>query len=252
MKLSKEFPIDIVIPVFNEGESIIEVIELLELNVKTKFRILICYDFDEDNTLEAINRTERSAVIEFIKNTGTGPCDAVKSGFNASNSECVIVYPGDDISNQKIIDTMYKKYVQGADVVVASRFIPGGSMIGCPLIKSILVRTASFSLFMLSSIPVKDASNGFRLFSRKALNTINIQSTHGFTYSLEILVKSDRLKLPIQEVPAQWIERKEGKSNFKVFFWLKMYLRWYLYGLETSWFNKPITPLCIKQGMMND
>ncbi|MDA9971494.1 glycosyltransferase family 2 protein [Gammaproteobacteria bacterium] len=247
MKLLEEFPIDIVIPVFNEGASIIEVIELLELNVKTRFRILICYDFEEDDTLEAINRSERSAVIEFIKNNGAGPCDAVKSGFNASHSECVIVYPGDDISNQKIIDPMYKKFIQGSDVVVASRFIPGGSMIGCPLVKSILVRVASFSLFMLSSIPVKDASNGFRLFSRKALNLINIQSTHGFTYSLEILVKCNRLKLPIEEVPAQWIERKEGKSNFKVFFWLKMYLRWYRYGLETTWFNSPITPQCLNR-----
>ena len=247
MKLLEEFPIDIVIPVFNEGASIIEVIELLELNVKTRFRILICYDFEEDNTLEAINRSERSAVIEFIKNNGAGPCDAVKSGFNASHSECVIVYPGDDISNQKIIDPMYKKFIQGSDVVVASRFIPGGSMIGCPLVKSILVRAASFSLFMLSSIPVKDASNGFRLFSRKALNLINIESTHGFTYSLEILVKCNRLKLPIAEVPAQWIERKEGKSNFKVFFWLKMYLRWYRYGLETTWFNSPITPQCLNR-----
>jgi glycosyltransferase involved in cell wall biosynthesis len=247
MKLLEEFPIDIVIPVFNEGASIIEVIELLELNVKTRFRILICYDFEEDNTLEAINRSERSAVIEFIKNNGAGPCDAVKSGFNASHSECVIVYPGDDISNQKIIDSMYKKFIQGSDVVVASRFIPGGSMIGCPLVKSILVRAASFSLFMLSSIPVKDASNGFRLFSRKALNLINIESTHGFTYSLEILVKCNRLKLPIAEVPAQWIERKEGKSNFKVFFWLKMYLRWYRYGLETTWFNSPITPQCLNR-----
>ena len=247
MKLLEEFPIDIVIPVFNEGASIIEVIELLELNVKTRFRILICYDFEEDNTLEAINRSERSAVIEFIKNNGAGPCDAVKSGFNASHSECVIVYPGDDISNQKIIDPMYKKFIQGSDVVVASRFIPGGSMIGCPLVKSILVRAASFSLFMLSSIPVKDASNGFRLFSRKALNLINIESTHGFTYSLEILVKCNRLKLPIEEVPAQWIERKEGKSNFKVFFWLKMYLRWYRYGLETTWFNSPITPQCLNR-----
>jgi len=247
MKLLEEFPIDIVIPVFNEGASIIEVIELLELNVKTRFRILICYDFEEDSTLEVINRSERSAVIEFIKNNGAGPCDAVKSGFNASHSECVIVYPGDDISNQKIIDTMYKKFIQGADVVVASRFISGGSMIGCPLVKSILVRTASFSLFMLSSIPVKDASNGFRLFSRKVLNLINIESTHGFTYSLEILVKCNRLKLAIAEVPAQWIERKEGKSNFKVFFWLEMYLRWYRYGLETSWFNSPITPQCLNR-----
>jgi len=60
-------------------------------------------------------------------------------------------------------------------------------------------------------------------------------------------VKCDRLKLPIKEVPAQWIERKEGKSNFKVFFWLKMYLRWYFYGIETTWFKKSITPLCLKK-----
>ena len=252
MKLNEKFPIDIIIPVFNEGSAIVEVIELLEKKVKTKFRILICYDFEEDNTLEAINKTKRHTVIEFVKNTGIGPCDAVKSGFNASNSECVIVYPGDDISNQKIIDSMYRKYINGADVVVASRFIPGGSMIGCPLIKSILVRAASFSLFMLSSIPVRDASNGFRLFSRKILDSINIQSTHGFTYSLEILVKCNRLGWTIGEVPAEWIERKEGKSNFKVFFWLKMYLKWYFYGLGTTWLKRPITPLCLKKGIINE
>ncbi len=247
MKLTEQFPLDIVIPVFNEGASIIEVIELLEKHVKTRFRILICYDFDEDDTLVAINSTPRDCVIEYIKNTGTGPCDAVKSGFNASNSECVIVFPGDDTANQKIIDKMFQKFKDGSEVVVASRFIPGGSMIGCPIIKSILVRTASFSLYLLSSIPVRDASNGFRLFSRKVLDTINIQSTHGFTYSLEILVKCNRLKWKIDEVPAEWMERKEGKSNFKVFFWLKMYLKWYFYGLGTTWLRRSITPLCLKK-----
>tara|TARA_B100000287_G_scaffold434932_1_gene500999 strand:+ start:3005 stop:3754 length:750 start_codon:yes stop_codon:yes gene_type:complete len=249
MKLAEQFPLDIVIPVFNEGASIIEVIELLEQHVKTRFRILICYDFDEDDTLEAINTAPRNCVIEYIKNTGAGPCDAVKSGFKASNSECVIVFPGDDTANQKIIDKMYQKFKDGSEVVVASRFIPGGSMIGCPIIKSILVRTASFSLYLLSSIPVRDASNGFRLFSRKVLDTINIQSTHGFTYSLEILVKCNRLKWRIDEVPAEWMERKEGKSNFKVFFWLKMYLRWYFYGLGTTWLRKSITPLCLKKDL---
>ena len=252
MKLSEEYPLDIVIPVFNEGASIIEVIELLELNVKTKFRILICYDFEDDNTLAAINNSSRICAIEFIKNSGTGPCDAVKSGFDASNSGCVIVFPGDDTINQNIIDQMYKEFLDGSEVVVASRFMRGGSMIGCPMIKSILVRAASFSLFVLSSIPVRDASNGFRLFSRKVLNTINIQSTHGFTYSLEILVKCNRLKWKINEVPAQWLERKEGKSNFKVFFWLKMYLRWYFYGLGTTWLRKSITPNCLKEGFANE
>ena len=247
MKLTEKFALDIVIPVFNEGATIVEVIELIEKNVRTNFRVLICYDFDEDDTLEAIGKTQRSCTIEFIKNSGTGPCDAVKSGFEASNSDCVIVFPGDDIANQKIIDEMYQKFKAGADVVVASRFIPGGSMIGCPLIKSVLVRTASFALYLLSSIPVRDASNGFRLFSRKVLDSINIQSTHGFTYSLEILVKCNRLKWKIDEVPAEWMERKVGKSNFKVFFWLKMYLRWYFYGLSTSWLRKPISSSCLKK-----
>jgi len=251
MKLTEEYPIDIVIPVFNEGDSIVTVIELLELHVKNKFRILICYDFEEDNTLKAIDNSSISCVVEYIKNTGTGPCDAVKSGFEASNADCVIVFPGDDTANQNIIDNMYQKFLDGSEVVVASRFMDGGSMIGCPIIKSILVRTASFSLYILSSIPVRDASNGFRLFSRRTLDTINIQSTHGFTYSLEILVKCNRLKWRIDEVPAQWLERKEGKSNFKVFFWLKMYLRWYFYGLGTTWLRKKITPTCLRQRFAN-
>ena len=51
----------------------------------------------------------------------------------------------------------------------------------------------------------------------------------------------------IDEVPAEWMERKVGKSNFKVIFWLKMYLRWYFYGLSTSWLRKPISSSCLKK-----
>ena len=78
----------------------------------------------------------------------------------------MIVYPADDFLNIQLIDKIYDKFKKGADVVVCSRFIKGGSMNGCPLIKSILVRTASFTLYWLSSIPVKDASNGFRMFQK--------------------------------------------------------------------------------------
>ena len=83
------------------------------------------------------------------------------------------MYPADDFLNFKIIDEMYENYKKGFDIVVASRFMRGGSMKGCPFIKSILVRFASTTLFF-SSIPVRDASNGFRLFSRKLLNSVKI------------------------------------------------------------------------------
>ena len=97
---------------------------------------------------------------------------------------------------------MYKTFEKGSDIVVASRFMKGGSMVGCPLLKSILVRLASTTLYFFSSIPVKDASNGFRLFSRKLINTVNIESTLGFAYSLELLanVTGD---WRIKEIPAQ-------------------------------------------------
>ena len=133
---------------------------------------------------------------------------------------------------------MHHLFLTGKDIVAASRFMKGGSMKGCPLIKSILVRSASFTLYHLSSIPIKDASNGFRLFSRKLLNEVNVESKVGFAYSLELLVKCNRLNYAISEIPAQWEERSEGSSRFKVFKWLPQYLRWYIYGLSTTWLRK--------------
>ena len=110
-----------------------------------------------------------------VKNPTQGPLSAIVEGFNQGNSDCVIVYPADDYLNFNMLDKMYDKFKNGNDIVVASRFMEGGSMKNCPLLKSILVRTASFTLYYLSSIPVKDASNGFRLFSRKVLNNIKIE-----------------------------------------------------------------------------
>ena len=91
------------------------------------------------------------------------------------------------ILNFNIINKMYQAFIQGNDVVVASRFIKGGSMKGCPILKALLVRLASSTLYLFSSIPVKDASNGFRLFSSILLNTVKIESNFGFAYSLDLL-----------------------------------------------------------------
>ena len=132
---------------------------------------------------------------------------------------------------------MYRKYKEGCDVVVASRFMEGGRMEGCPILKSILVRTASFTLYWFGNIPVQDASNGFRLFSRRLLDNVSIESSEGFTYSLELLVKCHRLGWKIGEVPASWFEREKGNSRFHVLQWIPYYLRWYFYGFITTWFR---------------
>ena len=231
--------LEIVIPVFNEGENVLKLMKLFEENIKTNFRVLFCYDLDDDNIFKYKKQlSEFKFEFKFVKNPKRGPCSAIKEGLNFGNSNCVIVYPADDFINFNILDKMYSEFLNGSEIVAASRFMKGGTMQGCPLIKSLLVRSASFTLYYFSSIPIKDASNGFRLFSRKLLNDVKIESRVGFAYSLELLVKCNRLKYKITEIPAQWEERSEGESRFKVFKWLPQYLKWYIYGLFTTWLKR--------------
>jgi len=231
--------IDIIIPIYNEGAQVVKLLDLFKKDIKNNFSVFLCYDDDGDNIFNYENNLKKfSFKIELVKNKSYGPCGAVKTGLKKSISSCKLVYPADDFINTKIIDIMFDKFNDGADIVVASRFIKGGSMKGCPLLKSILVRSASFTLHTFSSIPVRDASNGFRMFSKNLLEKVEIQSNLGFAYSLELLVKCNRLGLKISEVPAKWEERIEGKSNFKIFKWLREYIKWYIYGLKTFWFRK--------------
>ena len=232
-------PLDIVIPIYNEGDRVLKLLSVFQDIIKTRIRVLLCYDREDDNVFHYKDDLSKlNFNVVFVKNPSLGPCAAIKEGLFYGESECAIVYPADDFLNVKIIDKMYFAFKEKNDIVVASRFIKGGSMKGCPLIKSILVRVASTTLFILSSIPVKDASNGFRLFSRHLLNLVDIESKVGFAYSLELLAKCNRLKLKIHEIPAQWEERSEGSSRFKIFKWLPEYLKWYFYGLSTTWLKK--------------
>ena len=231
--------LEIIIPIYNEGENVIKLLKKFENLVKTKFKVLLCYDSEDDDIFNYKNDLKKFKFeILLVKNPESGPCAAIKKGLESGSSHCAIVYPADDFLNVDIIDKMYSSYKEGSDIVVASRFIKGGSMIGCPLLKSILVRTASTTLYFFSSIPVRDASNGFRLFSRNLLNLVPIESKVGFAYSLELLVKCKRLRFKISEIPARWEERSQGSSRFKILKWLPEYLRWYFYGLGTFWLRK--------------
>lgn len=235
----KEIDYEVVIPIYNEGNSVIKVLNLFNKYVRYNIKVLLCYDLVDDNIFKYKNKFKKFKFkILLVKNNQAGPCFAVKKGFTKIKSKCVIVYPADDFKNFILLDKMYELYLTGAEIVVPSRFIKGGSMKNCPLLKSIIVKFASSTLFHFSSIPVKDASNGFRLFSKKILNLIHIESKVGFAYSLELLVKCHRLGMKIIEIPSKWEERTRGQSRFKVLNWLPQYLRWYIYGLQTSWFGK--------------
>jgi len=236
-----ESRLDIIIPVYNEGGTILGTLGALRREVKTPLRVLICYDMPEDDTLLAIRSHPDECAglaIEFVRNQERGAHGAVLTGLAASTAPYVVVYPADDDFNAGVLDRMAAMAERGCDIVCASRFMPGGSMIGCPWLKALLVRAANFTLYHLAWLPTHDASNGFRLFSRRVIDTIAVESDRGFAYSIELLVKAHRLGWHVGEVPAQWIERKQGQSRFRVLRWLSEYLRWYFYAFATTWLRQ--------------
>jgi dolichol-phosphate mannosyltransferase len=230
--------LDIVIPVYNEGEGIRATLKSLSAHVTTPHRILMCYDQDDDTTLPMIQSTGALGNIILVKNPQQGAHAAVCAGLRESTAKAVLVFPADDAYNASMIDTMYAAYQQGADIVVANRFIRGGCMEGCPWLKALLVRTSAWMLRHLARLPSADASNGFRLFSRRVLAEIPIESSMGFTYSIELLVKCHRLGWRIDNVPVRWFQRRTGTSRFRVLQWLPSYLRWFAYAFATTYLRR--------------
>ena len=219
---------DIIIPVYNE-KNIIKLLDYLFENIKNYNILYICYDQEEDITIQLIKKSKykNSKIIKLVKNPLIGPCEAIKMGLKKSESDAVIIYPADDFFNAKILDPMYEYKNSGYDIVCPSRFIQGGMIKNCPIIKFLIVKAVSIILYYISSLKIKDPTNGFRLFSKEVLQNYKIESTLGFSYSLELLIKSHLDKRKIIEIPSIWIERKDQKSNFKIIKWSKDYLRWF-------------------------
>jgi hypothetical protein len=88
------------------------------------------------------------------------------------------------------------------------------------------------------------------MFSRRVVDSIEIESNEGFCYSIELLVKAHRLGWPIGEVPALWFERRHGTSRFRVLKWLPAYLRWYRYALATTLLRRSPRTVALKSGRM--
>jgi glycosyltransferase involved in cell wall biosynthesis len=241
--------LDIVIPVYNEGGNIVATLAGLAGALTTPARVLICYDHPEDDTLPAIRSNPQAHAglpVTFVRNPGRGAHAAVMSGFAASTAPFVLMYPADDHTNAPMLDRMVELARQGCDIVCASRFMPGGAMVGCPLLKAVLVRTANATLHRFARLPTTDASNGFRLFSRRVIERIAIESDQGFCYSIELLVKVHRLGWRIADVPVRWIERRHGASRFRVLKWLPGYLRWYIYAFATTLLRRPPVTVAMK------
>ncbi len=235
--------LDIIIPVYNEDENIIQLFKALEDEIVCNFRVLICYDSESDNTLKYLKNNDIiNKEILLIKNPKQGPNSAIIEGINSSKAEIILIYMADDFENIKLINNMINLIERGNDLIIASRFIPGGNMRGAKKIKKMITVIGSYLIYYLARIPFKDCTNAFKMFSASLKDKIKLDSTTGFTYALELTTKSFLSNLKIIEIPCTWIETKNRKTNFKIIKWIPYYIYWLIYSVIKNFmkfFTKP-------------
>lgn len=227
--------LSIVIPVYNEGASFERLWLQLTSHVRSAFRAFVVYDFDEDNTVPAIQaiivRGENR--LQLVKNeVGRGVVGALLTGFGKVDRGPVLVVMADLSDDLAQVDKMLELYRQGFDLVAGSRYMKGGRIVNGPVFKQGLSRLAGLTLCWFRGIPTHDATNAFKMFDSRMLKQIPIESRRGFELNLEITVKAFLAGYRIAEVPSTWNDRTEGQSKFKLWKWLPHYLKWYFYAFR--------------------
>lgn len=222
------------VPVYNEGENVVPTLRgIVEKTTTRPLEVLVVYDFDQDTTVPVVQGLQPELPqLRLHKNTlGRGVLNAMKSGLRAARAPFVLITMGDGSDEPSDIDPMYALARAGADVVAGSRYMRGGRQVGGPLLKRTMSRIAGLSLHWLGGLPVHDATSNFRLYSKRLLNQVTIESKGGFELGLELTVKAYRLGMRVAEVPTTWRDRTAGQSRFKMWEWLPRYLHWYWRGM---------------------
>lgn len=233
--------IDICVPVYNEGENIKALLDSLRQKVRTDFRLIIIYDFEEDNTLPVLRSIQDDYPfdIALIKNCyGRGVAKAILTGIKSIKSEYWVLTMADLSDELSTIDQMYEKIQQGYDMVAGSRYMRGGKKHGGPVIKSLFSRCAGLGMHILIGLPIHDLSNAFKMYRTNVTKTIPLESTDGFEVCTELAIKTYLAGYRETEVPTEWYDRTAGESNFKMWKWIPKYLHWCFYGISLKWSRK--------------
>ena len=229
-----EAELSVVLPVYNEGENIAATLTGISAALAgVENEILVVYDFDEDDTVPVVKRLQATMpTVRLHRNrVGRGVLNAIRAGFQEAGGPHILVTMADGSDDPREILPMLEKAREGADVVSASRYVRGGRQVGGPLVKRSLSRVAGLSLHWVGGVPTHDPTSNYKLYSRRLLDAVTIESVAGFELALELTVKAHLLGMTIAEVPTTWRDRTAGESRFQLGKWLPHYLHWYWKGI---------------------
>lgn len=230
--------VSIVMPAYNETETLIPSLERLADAVTLDHEILIVVDSSEDLTIAAFEtRSSDFPTARIVVQTyGRGPANAIRYGFDTAAAPVVVVTMADGSDDVRIIDDLVRLVDRGCVIASASRYMPGGAQIGGPRLKKLMSQGAGRSLHWLAGVSTRDATNSFKAYSTEFVRSVGIDSRNGFEIAIELVAKARRLRLPIAEIPTIWLDRDAGVSNFQIRKWLPEYLAWYRFA-----YGRPLT-----------
>jgi dolichol-phosphate mannosyltransferase len=231
-------PLTVVVPVYNEGSNLRAWYEQARPYLPVDVRIRLVYDFEADDTLPVAKAlAAEGAPIELLRNPRRGVLGALLTGLRSVEDGPVLVSMADLSDDFSVLPALLAAHASGAKIAVPSRYMPGGSQQGGPLLKGLLSRFGSLSLHWLAGFPVHDATNSFRLYDANFVQSLALQSEGGFELGFEITLRAWKAGELIVEVPCVWKDRVHGDSHFQLLRWLPHYAAlWFdgfRYGMRT-------------------
>jgi dolichol-phosphate mannosyltransferase len=209
----------IVTPTYNERRNLEAHIAAIHARAPLA-HVLVVDDASPDGTGEfAETLAERDARVRVLRRPGKlGLGTAYVQGFQRALSQDYAFFfemDADLSHNAEHLPSFFAALAAGADVVVGSRNVPGGSVEGWGLGRHVLSKGGSLYSRIILGVDVRDLTTGFKAFTRRALESIHLEriASNGYAFQIEMTYRALRRGLRVVEVPIVFVDRRVGQSK---------------------------------------
>jgi dolichol-phosphate mannosyltransferase len=208
----------VIIPTYNEKANLPVLVAGLMKHANV--RVLVVDDNSPDGTgalAEALGREYDGRVSVLHRTTNRGFGRSYIDGMKRALTEPVdvICQMDADLSHDPAQLPALLDAVAHADMVIGSRYIPGGRILNWPLKRHILSRVANTYIRTVTRVSARDCTSGYRCWTRAALAALPLDEffSDGYSFLVEMLFVAHRRGCRIAEVPITFVERREGESK---------------------------------------
>ena len=206
--------VSLIIPTYNERENIEPLLQRLGRVLSgLNYEVVFIDDNSSDGTAElAGSLADKYPVRVVVRRDKRGLASAVVDGLSHASGDIIAVMDADLQHPPEVIPSLLAEIENGADIVVASRYVPGGGCQGWSRTRQLISRSAILlaRLLLPRARSVKDPMSGFFMFRRDAVAGVPLSPT-GFKILLEILVVGRHMA--VAEVPYTFVTRERGQSK---------------------------------------